>query len=80
MNLVSGMIVNDSGYVFNSMTGESFSINQTARLVLTLLGEGCSKTDIYNRLLSEYDVEASSLEADVDDFFYLLRKYRILVD
>ena len=80
MKLVVGMIINDSGYVFNSMTGESFSINQTARLVLTLLWEGCSKSDIYERLLSEYDVEASSLEADVDDFFYLLRKYRILLD
>lgn len=80
MKLVAGMIINDSGYVFNSMTGESFSINQTARFVLTLLEKGCSKSDIYARFLSEYDVEASSLEADVDDFFYLLRKYRILED
>lgn len=78
MNLSNGMIINDSGYVFNSTTGESFSINPTARFVLSLLDEGLSKSAIYERLLSEYDVEPSSLEADLDDFFYLLRKYRML--
>lgn len=78
MGLASGMIINESGYVFNTLTGESFSINQTARQVLSLLEEGCSKSQIYERLLSEYDVEESSLEADLDDFFYLLRKYRML--
>lgn len=78
MQLNNGMIINDSGYVFNSMTGESFSINPTARLVLDYLEKGCSKEEIYDRLLSEYDVEPSSLEADLDDFFYLLRKFRMM--
>ncbi|MCQ2224452.1 MAG: HPr-rel-A system PqqD family peptide chaperone [Paludibacteraceae bacterium] len=78
MSLTNGMIINDSGYVFNTLTGESFSINQTARRVLALLEDGCSKSEIYEKLLAEYDVEESSLEADLDDFFYLLRKYRML--
>lgn len=78
MGLTNGMIINESGYVFNTLTGESFSINQTARSVLSLLEDGCSKSEIYEKLLSEYDVEASSLEADLDDFFYLLRKYRMI--
>lgn len=78
MGLTSGMIINESGYVFNTLTGESFSINQSSRLILSLLEAGCSKSEIFDKLLAEYDVEASSLEADLDDFFYLLRKYRML--
>ncbi len=78
MGLTSGMIMNETGYVFNTLTGESFSINQTARLVLSLLEENRTKAEIFEKLLAEYDVEASSLEADLDDFFYLLRKYRMI--
>lgn len=78
MGLTSGMIVNESGYVFNTLTGESFSINQTAKTVLSLLEQGRSKSEIYQQLLAEYEVDGSSLEADLDDFFYLLRKFRML--
>lgn len=65
---------NELGFVFNPSTGDSFSTNPIAANILKMLREGESLSSIKHQLLATYDVEASVLEKDLDDFMQTLKE------
>lgn len=55
-------------------------LNPLGTDIYTLLRDGFSRNEIVERLLEEYDVERTVLEADTDDFIATLRSYEVLID
>ncbi|MAT56829.1 MAG: PqqD family protein [Melioribacteraceae bacterium] len=72
------LAVSESGFLFSPSTGESFTLNPIANQILHLLKQGETINQIKEKILSEYDIDESSLEKDLDDFINQLINYKIV--
>ena len=78
MRLKKNIATSESGFVFNPSTGDSFSSNPIGAEILFHLKEGINIQEIKKIILDKYDVEASQLEKDWDDFVGQLRDGNLL--
>lgn len=77
ISINKNIVLNDSGFVFNPSTGDSFNTNEIGIYILKSLIAGGSIENILTSLTSEYSVDSDSLERDVEDFITMLRIYKI---
>ena len=64
----------EASKVFNGM----IKLNETGRVIWDALAEGSSVEEIVSALLSEYDVDRKTAEADVEGFVKTLAEANIL--
>jgi len=74
MRLKKNIALSESGFVFNPVTGDSYSANPIGKRVMELLKEELNYHEIQETLIKEYDVDKVRLEQDLDDFYSLLRQ------
>ncbi|MCF8228579.1 MAG: HPr-rel-A system PqqD family peptide chaperone [Bacteroidales bacterium] len=74
----SNVAVSESGFVFNPITGESYSVNPVAAEIFNMLKENKSFDEIEKELLEKYQVDAETLEKDFNDFISMLKQYQII--
>jgi hypothetical protein len=70
---------NDLGFVFNPATGDSYSTNPIAALIIKLMKEGKELPEIKKILLETYDTEKTTLEKDLDEFVNTLKENNLLL-
>jgi len=69
------LAVSDSGFVFDPMTGHSFTVNPTGLCVLQGLKEGLGPEGIVQRLTNGFELESGEdAVRDVQDFIMQLRE------
>ena len=78
MRLKKNIATSETGFIFNPSTGDSFSANPIAAEILMGLKEGLPASTVKNTILHKYDVDATQLEKDWDDFFGQLRDGNLL--
>lgn len=78
MKLKSSIATSDNGFLFNPATGDSFAANPLATEILRLLKTELSVAEVKAQLLARYEVSASQLDADWDDFLAQLREHHLL--
>jgi hypothetical protein len=78
MKLNKNLAVSETGFIFNPTSGDSFTANEIGADILNLLKEDKSIEDIKSSLVDKYDVDASQLEKDVEDFIVLLRDNNLI--
>ena len=66
--------VGESAKTFNGV----INLNPTAEFFWEKLAEGCSREELIDAVLAEYDVPKEVVEADVDKFIAQLKKENIL--
>ena len=69
------LAVSDSGFVFDPVNGDSFTVNSCGLSVLRLLKEEQDLSKILDGVTKEYKVDSRRAERDVLDFIVQLRKY-----
>lgn len=79
MKVKSNIAISENGFLFDPMTGESYSMNQTGREILELIKEEKSEEEIKQIMTSEYDVDASTFERYLVDFVGMLTHFQIVV-
>lgn len=77
MNIRKNIAISETGFIFNPLTGDSFSVNPTGLFILRKLKEGATIEAITQALNSEYDLEAFIAERDLDDFLTMLKNHQI---
>ena len=77
-NSLSNLAISDSGFVFNPLNGDSFTLNPTAQFILKNLKENKLKDEIVDLLEENFDVERSDAEIDFDYFLSQLSMYKLL--
>lgn len=70
--------ISETGFVFNPLTGDSFSTNAVGRLILSELQKGATNEDIKQTVSQTFAVDYSTLERDFDDFIMMLKSYQII--
>jgi len=68
------LALNDSGFVFDPVSGLSFTANSVALFVLRFLQHHDDIDALFTAIEDEFDVNRSEAERDLTDFFAQLRK------
>ncbi|MGD8569593.1 MAG: PqqD family protein [Gammaproteobacteria bacterium] len=69
------LAISDSGFVFDPVNGDSFTINACGLTVLRSLKDGQGLHEVLERITKEYDVDSRKAERDISDFIIQLRKH-----
>ena len=69
------LALNDSGFVFDPMTGQSFTVNPCGLELLKLMQKQTDMALIKHQVLQEFEVSAEVLERDFLEFSEQLRRY-----
>ncbi len=77
MDIRKNIAVSENGFIFNPLTGDSFSVNQTGVFILRKMKEGDSNEDIMKALQEEYELDTYIAEKDLYDFLSLLKSYQL---
>ncbi len=72
------LAVSDTGFVFDPMTGETFSANGTALLILSGLKDQRDRVGLVAMLRDAFEVRGEDIARDVDDFIAQLREVGLL--
>ncbi len=71
---VGRLALSDSGFVFDPMTGRSYSVNGTGLAILRLLQKPTGLDEVIADLGQQFEGEPSILERDVIEFASVLRE------
>ncbi len=80
MKINKKIAVSESGFVFDPISGDSFSLNPIAVEILNMIKEEKSEEEIKTKLKDEYEVTNVILEKSVDEFLETLKDYGIVSD
>ena len=75
MKIKKNIALSESGFLFNTSTGESFSVNPIGGDILKLLKESNGKDEIKDIILNKYNTDEVTFERDFFDFVSLLNHY-----
>ncbi|HMM12371.1 MAG TPA: PqqD family protein [Bacteroidales bacterium] len=78
MKIKSNIAISDNGFVFNPLTGESFTANPTGLEIINSMRRGVSSAQIIENLCSTFQVEPTQAERDLQDFTEMMRQYHLL--
>ncbi|HLL34600.1 MAG TPA: lasso peptide biosynthesis PqqD family chaperone [Streptomyces sp.] len=83
MALRSGVVTADTEYgmaLLDQNSGEYFTLNPTAALIVRTLLAGTSREQAVTALTDRYDVTAEQVEEDITRILHELRAARLLTD
>jgi hypothetical protein len=72
--ILKRLAISDSGFIFDPVTGESFTANLTALAILRLARNGESPRGLAEALTQEFEVEVEDAERDLIEFAGQLRR------
>jgi len=79
MEIAQEVKISDNGFVFNSITGDSFSLNPAGLELIRMISEGKEMEEIRDAFVSKYDVDELTFEKDFYEFCTLLKFHQITV-
>jgi hypothetical protein len=77
MDIKKDVAVSDSGFVFNPTTGESYSVNPIGMEIIKMMKLGKTTEEISKAILEQYNVEETTVDKDLNDFFEMLNHYSL---
>lgn len=80
MQINKNIAISETGFVFNPLTGDSFSTNQVGQEILRKLQGGISQQNLLKHITEKFSVDKTTLEKDLTDFMLMLNSYEILMD
>lgn len=72
---LSGFAISDTGFLFDPVTGQSFTLNHTGLIALNCLRHGESIESTAEHLSREYNVSADVALNSVESFLLQLGRY-----
>lgn len=78
MKIKKNVALSDSGFLFNSSTGDSYSVNPTGQFILNLLQEDRSEETIIKAVIDEFAIDKDTIEKDLYDFKNFLQSYKLV--
>lgn len=76
--LKKSVAVSDSGFVFNALTGQSYSVNPIGAEIIRLMKDQSSNDAVKSYILNTYETDEASFEKDYYDFVNMLFKFELV--
>ncbi len=77
MKVIKEIKISDNGFVFNSNTGDSFSLNPVGLELIKLISQEKGLEEIKEIFLTRYDVDDLTFEKDFYEFCSMLKLFQI---
>jgi hypothetical protein len=77
MSIKNNVAVSNSGFIFNSNSGESFSANPIGTEIINAVKENKSFEEIKTLILSKYSIDEETFEKDFYDFLSVLNNFSL---
>jgi hypothetical protein len=78
MKINKNIAISDTGFVFNPLNGESFSVNPIGVEIVNFLKEDKSFEEIMKAILVKYSVDEATIEKDYYDFVGILKHHNLI--
>jgi len=78
MKIKSNIATSENGFIFNPATGDSFSGNAIAALLLLAMKSGKTESEIKQDILNRYNVSERQLDLDWEDWTVQLKEANLL--
>jgi len=72
------LAVSESGFIFDPVTGHSYTANATGLRILELLKSGKNEEEIKAALMDEFEATEDEVSVDISDFIENLKKYFLI--
>lgn len=79
MKIIKEIKISDNGFVFNSNTGDSFSLNPIGLELIHLISQEKEFEEIKEVFTTRFDVDELTVEKDFYEFCSLLKLHGIIV-
>lgn len=79
MKIAQEVKISDNGFVFNSKTGDSFSLNPPGLEMIKMISEGKEMEEIREAFTSKYEVDELTFEKDFYEFCTLLKHHQVTI-
>ncbi len=77
MQIRENIAISDSGFVFDSNNGESFTLNKIGLEILLMLKNSRTEEEITQEIVKKYDVDIDAFEQNYFDFVGMLRHFNL---
>lgn len=77
MKIRKNIALSDTGFLFNPSTGDSYSLNPTAREIVQMMQEEKPEEEIVKTICENYMIDEASVEKDFYDFKSMLQNYKL---
>jgi len=78
MRLKKNIALSENGFVFDSGSGNSFTVNGIGLKILEMMKNNYSSEQIKAELLNIYDSDSNTVEQDVFDFKSMLKHFQLI--
>jgi PqqD family protein of HPr-rel-A system len=78
MKIKKSIAISDSGFVFDSSTGDSFTLNEVGADIFAYIRGGKNEEEIVQEMTEKYDVDKQIMEQYLYDFLFTLRQMQIM--
>ncbi len=78
MKLSKNIAISENGFIFNPLSGDSFSTNPIGQEIIRLMKEEKSREEIVKTVAEKYNVDSATIEKDLEDFFQMLQSYQLI--
>ena len=68
MKVRKNVAISENGFIFNPLTGDSFSVNETGIFILQKLKEEETEETILQNLMYKYELDIHTAEKDLNNF------------
>ncbi len=72
------MAISDEGFIFDPITGSSFTTNDTGLFIIGALKDGKAEQEIIKLLTQNFDVSEEEALRDLTDFIEQLKYYGLI--
>ena len=79
VNIRKNIAISETGFIFNPLTGDSFSVNETGLFVLQKLKEEENEETILKAFQEEFELDRNTAEIDLNDFLSMLKSYQLTI-
>ncbi|MFA4836476.1 MAG: PqqD family protein [Dehalococcoidia bacterium] len=80
MNISNDFYFSERGFLFDTNTGLTFSLNKSGAFVFQQLKKGLDAAHIAEALVEKYGVDEKTAAGDVRDFIQRLKDFRLAAD
>ncbi|HMV80846.1 MAG TPA: HPr-rel-A system PqqD family peptide chaperone [Leptospiraceae bacterium] len=71
---LKSLALSDTGFLFDPVSGSTFTMNETGVRILSSLKAGKSREETVMEIMSHYDVEKEDADRDYSDFLVQLNQ------
>ena len=78
MKINKNVAISDSGFLFNPVSGESFSVNPVGAEIINMLKEEKSLEQISKQIHNNYNTDEATIEKDLYDYVGILKQHNLI--